>query len=298
LKIGQIRQSLSGFYDVYADGQLYRTRARGNFRKRRITPLVGDQVEFDSTTPQEGYILKVLARETELVRPPVANVDLAIVVTATTAQEFSTNLLDRQLVALEVAGIQPVIYMAKTDLLSDEVYAQRATLAAAYEAIGYQVVMDRAAFAPSAMTAIKQALAGHVAVVMGQTGAGKSTLLNHLRPGLDLATGEISQALNRGKHTTRKISLIEIADGLVADTPGFSSYEVFDIAANELTHYFPEYVRLSADCKYRGCVHINEPKCAVKAALAAGELLQSRYDDYLQFYETIKNKKVIYNKKK
>jgi len=298
LKIGQIRQSLSGFYDVYADGQLYRTRARGNFRKRRITPLVGDQVEFDSTTPQEGYILKVLARETELVRPPVANVDLAIVVTATTEQEFSTNLLDRQLVALEVAGIQPVIYMAKTDLLSDAVYAQRATLAAAYAAIGYQVVMDRAAFAPSAMTAIKQALAGHVAVVMGQTGAGKSTLLNHLRPGLDLATGEISQALNRGKHTTRKISLIEIADGLVADTPGFSSYEVFDIAANELTHYFPEYVRLSADCKYRGCVHINEPKCAVKAALAAGELLQSRYDDYLQFYETIKNKKVIYNKKK
>ncbi|MFD1419434.1 ribosome small subunit-dependent GTPase A [Lactiplantibacillus songbeiensis] len=298
MKIGQIRQSLSGFYDVYADGQLYRTRARGNFRKRRITPLVGDQVEFDSTTPQEGYILKVLARETELVRPPVANVDLAIVVTATTEQEFSTNLLDRQLVALEVAGIQPVIYMAKTDLLSDAVYAQRATLAAAYAAIGYQVVMDRAAFAPSAMTAIKQALAGHVAVVMGQTGAGKSTLLNHLRPGLDLATGEISQALNRGKHTTRKISLIEIADGLVADTPGFSSYEVFDIAANELTHYFPEYVRLSADCKYRGCVHINEPKCAVKAALAAGELLQSRYDDYLQFYETIKNKKVIYNKKK
>jgi len=298
LKIGQIRQSLSGFYDVYADGQLYRTRARGNFRKRRITPLVGDQVEFDSTTPKEGYILKVLARQTELVRPPVANVNLAIVVTATTKQEFSTNLLDRQLVALEVAGIKPVIYMAKTDLLSEAEYAERVTLAAAYREIGYQVVMERAAFAPAALTAIKQVLAGRVAVVMGQTGAGKSTLLNHLKPGLELATGEISQALNRGKHTTRKVSLIEIADGLVADTPGFSSYEVFEIAANELTHYFPEYVRLGANCKYRGCVHINEPHCAVKAALAAGELLQSRYDNYLQFYTTIKNKKVIYNKKK
>ncbi|CAM3101536.1 ribosome small subunit-dependent GTPase A [Lactiplantibacillus plajomi] len=298
MKIGQIRQSLSGFYDVYADGQLYRTRARGNFRKRKITPLVGDQVEFDSTTPQEGYLLKVLSRTTQLVRPPVANVDLAIVVTATTPQEFSTNLLDRQLVALAVAGIEPVIYFAKTDLLTDADYAQRAKLAAAYRQIGYQVIMDRTAFSATALDALRQALANHVAVVMGQTGAGKSTLLNHLQPGLDLATGEISQALNRGKHTTRKVSLIPIADGLVADTPGFSSYEVFNIAANELTHYFPEFVALAADCKYRGCVHINEPQCAVKAALAAGTLLQSRYDNYLQFYETIKNKKVIYNKKK
>ncbi|ETY74542.1 ribosome small subunit-dependent GTPase A [Lactiplantibacillus fabifermentans] len=298
MKIGQIRQSLSGFYDIYADGQLYRTRARGNFRKRKITPLVGDQVEFESTTPQEGYLLKILDRENELVRPPVANVDLAIVVTATTEQEFSTNLLDRQLVALEVAGVHSVIYMTKTDLLSDEIYAERQKLAAAYEKIGYQVIMGRHAFEADTLTAVKQALAGHVAVVMGQTGAGKSTLLNHLQPGLDLATGEISQALNRGKHTTRKVSLIEVADGLVADTPGFSSYEVFDIPATDLTHYFPEFVRLSVDCKYRGCVHINEPHCAVKEALAAGEVLASRYDNYLQFYETIKNKKVIYNKKK
>ncbi|MFC6181998.1 ribosome small subunit-dependent GTPase A [Lactiplantibacillus daowaiensis] len=298
MKIGQIRQSLSGFYDVYADGQLYRTRARGNFRKRKLTPLVGDQVEFDSTTPQEGYILKLLDRQTELVRPPVANVNLAIVVTATTKQEFSTNLLDRQLVALEVAGIEPVIYMAKTDLLDDETYTAREQLATAYRKIGYQVIIERQAFTAPALAAVKAALAGHIAVVMGQTGAGKSTLLNHLQPGLDLATGEISQALNRGKHTTRKVSLIEVADGLVADTPGFSSYEVFDIQANELTHFFPEFVRLSVDCKYRGCVHINEPHCAVKAALAADDVLASRYDNYLQFYETIKNKKVIYNKKK
>lgn len=298
MKIGQIRQSLSGFYDVYADGQMYRTRARGNFRKRKITPLVGDQVEFESTTPQEGYVLKVLARKTQLVRPPVANVDLAIVVTAMTEQEFSTNLLDRQLVALAVAGIQPVLYFAKTDLLSDDLYAQRLALAQAYERIGYPVITDRTAFSVQSLAAVKAALAQHVAVVMGQTGAGKSTLLNHLQPGLDLATGEISQALNRGKHTTRKVSLIPIADGLVADTPGFSSYEVFEIAANELTHYFPEFVAIGQDCKYRGCVHINEPQCAVKAALAAGEVLPSRYDNYLQFYETIKNKKVIYNKKK
>lgn len=298
MKIGQIRQSLSGFYDIYSDGQTYRTRARGNFRKRKITPLVGDQVEFDSTTLQEGYLLKVLDRQTQLVRPPVANVNLAVVVTATTKQEFSTNLLDRQLVALEVAGIQAVVYFAKTDLLDDETYAQREQLAQRYRQIGYPVIIDRTAFSDASLTAIKKELAGHVAVVMGQTGAGKSTLLNHLQPGLDLATGEISQALNRGKHTTRKVSLIPIADGLVADTPGFSSYEVFDIAANELTHYFPEFVQLGQDCKYRGCVHINEPHCAVKAALADGDVLQSRYDNYLQFYETIKNKKVIYNKKK
>lgn len=298
MKIGQIRQSLSGFYDVYADGQMYRTRARGNFRKRKITPLVGDVVEFDAPTPQEGYVLKIRERQTQLVRPPVANVDLGIVVTATTEQEFSTNLLDRQLVALAVAGIEPLLYFAKTDLLTDAVYQDRLTLAEAYRKIGYQVICERTAFSESALAAVKAALTDHAAVVMGQTGAGKSTLLNHLQPGLDLATGEISQALNRGKHTTRKVSLIPIAGGLVADTPGFSSYEVFDIAANELTHYFPEFVRLSADCKYRGCVHINEPQCAVKQALDAGEILASRYENYLQFYETIKNKKVVYNKKK
>jgi ribosome biogenesis GTPase len=259
---------------------------------------VGDVVEFDAPTPQEGYVLKIRERQTQLVRPPVANVDLGIVVTATTEQEFSTNLLDRQLVALAVAGIEPLLYFAKTDLLTDTVYQDRLTLVEAYRKIGYQVICERTAFSESALAAVKAALTDHVAVVMGQTGAGKSTLLNHLQPGLDLATGEISQALNRGKHTTRKVSLIPIAGGLVADTPGFSSYEVFDIAANELTHYFPEFVRLSADCKYRGCVHINEPQCAVKQALDAGEILASRYENYLQFYETIKNKKVVYNKKK
>ncbi|MFC6289221.1 ribosome small subunit-dependent GTPase A [Levilactobacillus angrenensis] len=295
---GQIRQSLSGFYDVFSDGQLYRTRARGNFRKRKITPLVGDRVTFESSTPQEGYILEILPRDNSLTRPPVANIDQGVVVTAVAQPEFSTGLLDRQLIALEVSGIAPVIYFTKTDLIDDDRYQYFEQLAAGYRQIGYPVILSREPFSTAGLDQFKATLADKETVIMGQTGAGKSTLLNHIAPDLDLATGEISTALNRGRHTTRKVSLMPIAGGLVADTPGFSSYETLTLDYRELCHYFPEFMALAADCRFRGCVHVNEPGCAVKAALAAGELMQSRYDNYLQLLTLLKNQKPIYNKKK
>lgn len=295
---GQIRQSLSGFYDVFSDGQLYRTRARGNFRKRRITPLVGDRVRFESSTPKEGYILEILPRDNALTRPPVANIDQGVVVTAVASPEFSTNLLDRQLIALEVSHIKPVIYFTKTDLIDDDRYQTFVDLAAAYRRVGYPVVLTRDPFAEPGLDHLRDLLADQETVIMGQTGAGKSTLLNHIVPGLTLATGEISTALNRGRHTTRKVSLMPIAGGLVADTPGFSSYDTLTIDYRELGQYFPEFLARSADCRFRGCVHVNEPGCAVKDALAAGEILQSRYDNYLQLLTLLQNQKPIYNKKK
>ncbi|MGX6429022.1 ribosome small subunit-dependent GTPase A [Levilactobacillus yonginensis] len=295
---GQIRQSLSGFYDVFSDGKMYRTRARGNFRKRRITPLVGDRVTFESSTPKEGYILEILPRDNSLTRPPVSNIDQGVVVTAVAAPEFSTNLLDRQLIALEVSGIQPVIYFTKADLIEDARYQEFEELAAGYRKIGYQVCLTREPFATAGLDQLKATLADKETVIMGQTGAGKSTLLNHISPELTLATGEISTALNRGRHTTRKVSLMPVAGGLVADTPGFSSYDTLTIDYRELGQYFPEFLALSSGCRFRGCVHVNEPGCAVKDALAAGDLMQSRYDNYLLLLTLLKNQKPIYNKKK
>lgn len=296
MKTGIIQQSLSGFYDVLADGKIYRTRGRGNFRAKKIKPVVGDRVEFSATTTSDGYLLKVLDRRNQLVRPPIANVDVAVVVTAATQPAFSANLLDRQLVGLEEQGITPVIFFSKVDLLSMTALADLQTIADGYRQVGYQVFFNRDPFAADQLAALKDSLRGQVVTMMGQTGAGKSTLLNHLAPDLNLATGEISHALKRGRHTTRKVSLLDIDGALIADTPGFSSYETFTMTVEELPQLFPEMRRLASGCKFRGCLHLKEPQCAVKNALEHGIIMKSRYDDYVQFHDLIANQKPNYKK--
>lgn len=293
---GKIFQSLSGFYDVHSEGKVYRTRARGNFRKRKITPLVGDDVEFQIEDGDKGYILSMLPRKNSLVRPPIANIDQAIVATAAVQPEFSSNLLDRQLIALEISGITPIIYFTKTDLLTDQQRAHLETIAKGYRAVPYKVIFPEQAFDPSSLDQLRQLFAGKENVIMGQTGAGKSTLLNHLAPELQLKTGEISAALNRGKHTTRKVALLQVNDGLIADTPGFSSYDTLEIDYRELANYFPEFKRAAVKCRFRGCVHVNEPDCEVKRQVSAGTIMESRYANYLQLYTDIKNRKPIYKK--
>ncbi|WP_314737129.1 ribosome small subunit-dependent GTPase A [Limosilactobacillus urinaemulieris] len=293
MKQGIIQQSLSGFYDILTDGEIHRTRARGNFRARKIKPIVGDRVEFEN-----GYLLRVLPRKNELVRPPVANVDIAVVVTAAKKPTFSTNLLDRQLIALEAQKIIPVIYFSKTDFLDDDEYTRLGEIVAGYRKIGYQVFFSRKSFAEDQLHQLKELLKGQIVTMMGQTGAGKSTLLNHLAPGLDLATGEISTALKRGRHTTRKVSLLNVAGAWIADTPGFSSYETFDMTVEELPKFFPEMKELAPNCKFRGCLHLKEPQCAVKDAVKNGIIMKSRYDDYVQFHNLIANQKPDYGKNK
>ncbi len=296
MKTGIIQQSLSGFYDIFADGKIYRTRARGNFRQRKIKPVVGDHVEFSAENQQEGYLLKILPRRNQLVRPPVANVDMAVVVTSAKEPAFSANLLDRQLIALEAQKVEPVIYFSKTDLLSEEEYQQLLPIIEGYQKIGYQVFANPNPFEPHQLLSLMSCLKGKIVTMMGQTGAGKSTLLNHLAPQLELATGEISQALQRGRHTTRKVSLLDVNGALIADTPGFSSYETFDMTVNDLPFLFPEMARLASNCKFRGCLHLKEPQCAVKEAVNNGIIMKSRYDDYLQFHELIANQKPNYKK--
>lgn len=289
MQTGTIQQSLSGFYDIYSDGQIYRTRARGNFRKRGIKPVVGDHVEFEN-----GYLLKVLDRKNALKRPLVANIDTAVIVTAATQPTFSANLLDRQLIALEIQHIRPIIYFSKTDLLDDDQFDDIQKVASDYQKIGYQVFVDRHPFNQSHLSSLLDNLKDQIVTMMGQTGAGKSTLLNHLDPDLDLATGEISNALKRGRHTTRKVMLLPVGQALIADTPGFSSYEDFAMTPQQLAACFPEMVALAPECKFRGCLHLKEPGCAVKNAVKDDKIRRSRYDNYVQFQTLLREQKPKY----
>lgn len=282
---GQIIQSLAGYYDVLADGKIYRTRARGNFRKRKVAPRVGDFIEFD-----DGYVLAIEPRKNQLVRPPVANVNAAIVVTAFVQPKFSANLLDRQLLMLEQNNIEAWLYFSKADLCNDEERQKLDEIAAYYQQFYPVFVSDE----PAVFARIKEKLANQVVVTMGQTGAGKSTLLNHLDENLALQVGEVSKALKRGKHTTRKTALHQVAGGLLADTPGFSSFDLFDVDVYSLPDLFPDFHEFAPNCKFRGCLHLNEPKCAVKQAVADGQILQSRYDNYCLFNQLIKQQKPRY----
>lgn len=295
MKTGRIIRSLSGYYDIQIENdRIERTRARGEFRKSGQKPLVGDFVDFESEN-NEGLIWKIHPRENMLVRPPVANIDVAVVVTALKEPNFTPNLLDRQLVALEAAGVQPLIYFTKSDLLtSEELIAIQAVLDN-YQKIGYTVILPTSIQDSIAFKALQDELKNKVSVFMGQTGAGKSTLLNHLSPQLGLETGVVSKALSRGKHTTRQVTLIHVDDALIADTPGFSSYEVFDFPVEDLDSYFPEFVQARQSCRFRGCFHLNEPGCAVKEAVTVGDIAQSRYNSYKAFYELIKSQKPKYS---
>lgn len=290
---GQIRKALSGFYYVYHEGETYQTRGRGNFRNRNITPLVGDWVEFESTNLTDGYLLEVLERENELIRPPVSNVDLGVVVTSCVQPNFSYNLLDRFLVTLESKRIKPIIYITKVDIASDDVIEELQQMREYYESIGYPVLFSE----NGKKEKLTEFFTDNLTVFMGQSGAGKSTLLNNIAPQLDLEVGEISEALGRGRHTTRHVELLELNGGLVADTPGFSSIEFLEIELEDLPKEFPEFLEASQFCKFRECMHHKEPKCEVKHRVETGEILQSRYDNYLQFAEEVKARKPKYNKK-
>lgn len=291
---GQIRKALSGFYYVYADGETYQTRARGNFRNRKITTLVGDEVLFESDNLTDGYVLEILPRRNELVRPPVANVDLGVVVMSMVSPNFSFNLLDRFLVSLEYKDIEPVIYLTKVDLLDEPQRQEVTEIKQIYEALGYAVIASEDV---EATKELERFFPERLTVFMGQSGAGKSTLLNQISPELQLATAEISQSLGRGKHTTRHVELIPLYDGLVADTPGFSAIDFLEMEAVELPKQFPEFVAAASHCKFRECMHHKEPGCEVKRQVEAGTIATSRYENYLQFLMEIENRRPVYKKK-
>lgn len=290
---GKIIKALSGFYYVLDGERLVQCRGRGNFRKKKVSPLVGDYVEYQADNDQEGYILAVQERKNELVRPPIANVDQAILVFSAVRPDFSTALLDRFLVLIESKQIEPIICITKMDLLTQQQAEAIQQFAEQYRAFGYHVVLTSSEDEMN-LEEVRSFLQGKTSVFAGQSGVGKSSLLNALRPELGLKTDEISDSLGRGKHTTRHVELIHVDNGLVADTPGFSSLEFTDIEVEDLPFCFPEMVKLSHECKFRGCLHVNEPKCSIKDAVEHSELPTYRYEHYLQFMEEIKERKPRY----
>lgn len=294
---GQIRKALSGFYYVYADGKTYQTRGRGNFRVRDTTPLVGDFVEYESDNLEEGILVSVLPRNNELVRPPIANIDNGVIVMSATEPDFSTFLLDRFLVYLEGQNIDPLIYITKTDLLDEAALAEIKAYRDDYQRLGYAVFLAKEGDR-SAINELLAAIGSRTIVFMGQSGVGKSTLLNEILPDLALRTGEISTALGRGKHTTRHVELIPIGEALIADTPGFSSVELEEIEEVDLPDLFPEFLANRDDCRFSGCMHLNEPSCRIKELVAAGDIKAYRYEHYLQFLDEIQNRKPNYQKNK
>ena len=291
---GQIRKAISGFYYVEQDGQLIQCKGRGVFRNRGITPLVGDIVTIVREGDNDATVTEIDERKNELVRPPISNIDQAFLVFSLVEPDFSPHLLDRFLVVIESYGIKPVICVTKKDIASESVVQDAEAALNYYREIGYDVV-ETYIDDPNLFTVLEPFLKDQTTVLAGQSGVGKSTLLNTLIPELALKTGEISDALGRGKHTTRHVELMEVAGGLVADTPGFSSLEFTHIEKEELRNYFVEMERSASDCKFRGCLHTKEPGCAVKAKVETGEILQSRYKNYVQFLQEITDRKPRYS---
>ncbi|MBA4494761.1 ribosome small subunit-dependent GTPase A [Paenactinomyces guangxiensis] len=292
---GQIVKAISGFYYVRTpEGEEIQCRARGvfKFKKKKLTPLVGDNVEFEMTGLGEGVVTSVQPRQTELLRPPIANVEQAVVVCSLREPDFQQMPVDRFLVHGEREGLTIVICLTKRDLVSDDREVEQ--IRAIYEPAGYPVLAT-SIHTQVGLDQLKEHLNGRVSVLAGQSGVGKSSLLNRLLPGYQLQTGTVSQKLGRGRHTTRQVELLPLpSGGQVADTPGFSQLSFQGFEPGELSDYFPEFAEHAACCRFRGCLHGNEPGCEVREAVERQEIHQERYHNYLQFLDEIKQQQRRY----
>lgn len=266
---GKIVKIISNDYTVLSNNKKYICKSRGKFRNMHITPLVGDNVIFDEN---KQYITDILKRKNSLVRPPVSNIDQAIIITSVKNPDFSSNLLDKMLVLIEFNNIKPIICFTKLDLLKDNFD----------EVIDYyKKIYD--VYTNTEVDEIKQLFKDKVSVFTGQTGAGKSTLLNKIDENLNLKTDEISLALGRGKHTTRHTELLDLCNGLVADTPGFSSLEFYGMSPADIRDSFIEFNLYRHLCEYSDCMHDKEANCEIKRQVELGNIAKSRYDNYLKF---------------
>lgn len=271
---GQIVKIIRQTHIVNCDNENYACHCRGKIRNKNIVPLVGDYCIFSK---ENKTIEGILPRKNEFKRPPVSNIDQAIIVTSLVSPAFSTNLLDRFLTTMELHNIESIICVTKEDITPQDELEKLKPILKYYENIGYKVISNKD------IESLKQLLEGKVSVFTGQTGAGKSTLINKIIPDLNLETGEISKALGRGKHTTRVVSLFNVQNGMVLDTPGFSSLEFEDSSRKEIENTFKEFKNYQ--CEYTSCTHTKEQECSIRKAVDNNEILKSRYEDYLKFIE-------------
>ena len=291
---GKIIKGIGGFYYVDTENGLYECRARGIFRKNKITPLVGDRVSISVIDEEnkKGVVEEIEERDTELVRPPIANVDKALIVFAIKNPSPNLSLLDRFIVLAEKENLEIVIVFTKVDLDTDgELLGELKDI---YEVSGYKVISVSNKLKLN-IDKIKEELKENTVVFAGPSGVGKSSLLNEVDKNFELKTGEVSDKIKRGKHTTRHAELLKLeCGGMVADTPGFSSLTLDDIDESELKEYFIEFDKYD-ECRFGSrCIHENEPSCAVKEAVENGDISKKRYESYIQLLNEIRSGKRRY----
>ena len=269
---GRIIKNVSNDYTIKSNDKIYTCKPRGKFRLNNMTPLVGDIVVFDE---KEHYILEIEPRKNELIRPSIANIDMAVIVTSVKKPNFDTILLDKTLTIISYNNITPIIYFSKLDLLNEKELNDIKIYINYYKKIGYFVATNISELMPL--------IKNKTVVFTGQSGAGKSTLLNKINPLLKLKTDEISEALGRGKHTTRHTELYEIDNTFIADTPGFSKIDFYNMTPIDIRDNMKEMFDNLEHCKYDDCMHITEDGCEVKKQVNNQEILISRYENYRNF---------------
>lgn len=297
---GKIIKGVGGFYYIHLhDNRIFECKAKGVFRNQNVKPAVGDNVLIDIIDEQAltGNIIDILPRENFLIRPAVSNVDQAVIIFALSDPKPNFNLLDRFLIMMDRQAVKTIICFNKVDLVS---YEEAEELKRIYEACGYDVIITSTysrgeiteADSGDGVEALQELIKGKTTVFAGPSGVGKSSLLNAINPNANAQTGSISEKIKRGKHTTRHSELICVGeDTYIMDTPGFSSLFVEEMECEELRNYYGEFDEYQEGCRFIGCVHINEPDCGVKNALAEGKISQLRYDNYKQLYEELKSKR-------
>ena len=288
---GKIIKGIAGFYYVHVvEFGVYECKAKGAFRKEKVKLLVGDNVEIDILNEEKklGNVVKLLPRENELIRPAVSNIDQALVVFAITKPKPHFNLLDRFLVMMESKKIPIVLCFNKKDIAEEKEIRE---LEEIYSSCGYHIIFTSAKEEEN-IKLVKEVLKGKTTAVAGPSGVGKSSLINLFQSEIQMETGCISEKIERGKHTTRHSELIPIDDNsYIMDTPGFSSLYVNDFEKEELKYYFPEFEQYEGLCKFNGCDHIHEPNCAVKQAVEEGKIHKVRYENYIEMYKELQEKR-------
>jgi len=286
MKQGIVVRGYAGFYYVQEEDKIWECSLRGKFRYLKQNVLVGDRVKIRPVEEEKkkAVIEEVLPRFNELLRPPIANVDQAVIVMAFKNPDPSLYLLDRLLVLAEASSIEPAIVFNKIDLVDEETAS---SILEVYRQAGYAAV-STSAVSGAGIDALRELLKGKVSVFAGPSGVGKSSLLNALQPGLSLQTGEVSSKIGRGRHTTRRVELLVLqSGGWVADTPGFSVIDLPSMSRQDLAYYFREFREELGRCRFTSCLHRGEQGCAVTEAVKAGRISSSRYWHYREFLEEV-----------
>ena len=286
---GKIIKGIAGFYYVHVDSLgVYECKAKGIFRKQDIKPLVGDNVIIEVLDEDNriGNITEILPRTSELIRPAAANVDQALVIFAITNPEPNFNLLDRFLVMMDYQSLPTVILFNKEDLADD---SEKERVKNIYRDCGCTLLFASAA-KEQGLSEVREILMGKTTILAGPSGVGKSSLTNYLMQESTMETGDVSR-IGRGRHTTRHSEIFCMEkDSYICDSPGFTSLMLPDIEVGELRYYYPEFAWYEGKCRFNGCVHVNEPDCAVKSAVEEGIICRERYDSYLCLYDELKRK--------